>query len=411
MLGSIIGLFGKNNKNKNKKKIDVCYVRLPNSANKNITQDLKNLNSKIGQAIDVVGIEDRDCRKNWFTGKNMMFFSIEHILDELDILARYRYLFGLKVTGGGGSGAIDYFFYEFKKRYRDSPIPIIVHIATELVDIRSQINSAISLLVNLKLREKGTLWLFSNSKIIKDCGTSLSLANRSIANLIWCLAYADHSNITNFDLSLVSKSVYTGKFAELPIQPTSVEIGRNIIEKVREMLSNPWIDRDDFIWDNSKLKLVITDSIIVCLVPEKAHEKLRIKGLNVNDISTDNNNNLEIINSENNIDENTKESNDRVPKPKKLQKNGGIGERKELIIHIIPYPGKTIKIVTLTKIAEESLEKCERLCEEFLKRLHDDVAVGDVSDPIKSTYRKMFEEEFGTRPRVGEYPWEELCRL
>ena len=412
MLGSIIGLFGKNNKNKNKKKIDVCYVRLPNSANKNITQDLKNLNSKIGQAIDVVGIEDRDCRKNWFTGKNMMFFSIEHILDELDILARYRYLFGLKVTGGGGSGAIDYFFYEFKKRYRDSPIPIIVHIATELVDIRSQINSAISLLVNLKLREKGTLWLFSNSKIIKDCGTSLSLANRSIANLIWCLAYADHSNITNFDLSLVSKSVYTGKFAELPIQPTSVEIGRNIIEKVREMLSNPWIDRDDFIWDNSKLKLVITDSIIVCLVPEKAHEKLRIKGLNVNDISTDNNNNLdlEIIYENNN---NTIKTDYVIPGPirNNIRNNNNGSNGRELIIHIIPYPGKTIKIVTLTKIAEESLEKCERLCEEFLKRLHDDVAVGDVSDPIKSTYRKMFEEEFGTRPRVGEYPWEELCRL
>ena len=395
MFGSIFGIFSKK-----RNKANVCYVKLPNTANKNIAQELKNLNSKLGHVIDIFGIEDRDCRKNWFTGRNMMYFSLEHILDELHPLANYRYLFGLKVTGGGGSGAIDYFLYEFKRRYRDSPIPIIIHIATELVDIRSQINSAISLLVSLKLRKRGTVWFFSNAEVIKDCGASLSLVNKSISNLIWCIAYADHSNPRNFDLSLVSKSVYTGKFAELPLQPTSVDIVRNIVENAKELLSNPWIDGQDFIWDNSRLKLVITDSIVACLVPENVYEKLKIRGLNIMDRRTESSNHIEIINAE------KIEGNNIGICPPKMRE-----AREELPIHISPYPGRTIKIVTLTKISEDSLERCEKLSEEFLKRIHDDVASGDVNDPIKSTYLKMFVEEYGTRPRVGEYPWDELCRL
>ena len=42
MFGSIFGIFSKK-----RNKANVCYVKLPNTANKNIAQELKNLNSKL----------------------------------------------------------------------------------------------------------------------------------------------------------------------------------------------------------------------------------------------------------------------------------------------------------------------------------------------------------------------------
>jgi len=359
-----------------------CYVTCPNTANQNIAVALRRLNAKLGKDIEITGINDRDNRKCYFTGAEMMLFSIDRL--DLSSLAAYEYLFKLTVKGGGGSGASDVLLQYLRRMFNDSPIIIPIEIITENPSIRAQLISALSIYVNLKLRGKDPIWLFSNSELMKGGRKSYSSANEEIANLIWCLAHAHNDESSDFDLSAVSQGAFTGGYCEINLQRTAVETERNVVMTARRLLGKPWIDSRDILWNGDKLELSTRESVVVCLVPN---------GINLRSLGID----LEEL-------ENNAIYAD-YPYPTKIK------DSRRIPIHISSYPGKTIKIIAMTKISENTLERALKLHEAFLKRVHDAAATKKELNDIEKVYLDMYREEYRKNPKGGEYPWETIFEL
>ena len=64
--------------------------------------------------------------------------------------------------------------------------------------------------------------------------------------------------------------------------------------------------------------------------------------------------------------------------------------------------------MTLTQIEESALTKSAENAEKFLRGIHDAVARKEVKNGFEKTYKMLYEDEYRTKPRESDYPWEKL---
>jgi hypothetical protein len=381
------------NRNRNRENIPSVLIG-PNTFAHNLEKELWSLLRKYGKEVEIITLPDRDCRKNFLTGMELMRFSREAIKSELDAnLFRADFVISPSTLGGGGQGAISALILDLMKDYRDSPIiPSILF--TERTDERNLINSVLGYYVSLKGRKYNkAYWLFSNADLLKDADGNFATSNRLSADFTLTLATANNDPSCTFDLSVVSSSPFTGRYAEINLQSSLPENERNILEKAKEMLRNPWLNVDDFIWDDSIDSMFkdgdnyLPDGVVVCLLPSEI--KRRIRGLSIRADSDGE-------------DQEIQESD--YPLPKKAKKK----REREINVHLAEYPGNKIRIATLTQIEESALTKSTENAEKFLRGIHDAVARKELKNGFEIGYKMLYEEEYRTKPRKSEYPWEDL---
>lgn len=381
------------NRNQNGENIPSVLIG-PNTFAHNLEKELLSWIKKYGREVEISTLPDRDCRKNFLTGLELMRFSREEIKSRLDrSLFRTDFVISPSTLGGGGHGAISALLLDLMKDYRDSPIIIPSILSTEGTDERNLINSILGYYTSLKGRRYSkAYWLFSNAELLKDANGNFETSNRLFARFVFTLATANNASST-FDLSVVSSSPFTGRYAEINLQRSLPDNERNILAKAKEMLRNPWLDMDDFIWDDSTDSMFkdgdnyLPDGVVVCLLPSEI--KRRIRGLSIR------------VDSDNEDYEN--EEND-YPLPIKAKNKG----EREINIHLAEYPGDKIRIVTLTQIEESALTKSAENAEKFLRGIHDAVARKEVKNGFEKTYKMLYEDEYRIKPRESDYPWEKL---